>query len=272
MTPIILLTNDDGIFSPGLKAAAAAVAHLGELLIVAPRYQQTSMGRAMPRDPKTGIVEAIELDINGQAVIGYGVHGSPAQAVLHAVMERAPEKPALCISGINYGENLGVSITLSGTVGAAIEATSWGIPAMALSLEFDVDSQHSNEYHTLDWEGSKHVTAYLAERLLRQGLPPEISMLNVNIPSDTTASTLIRVTTQSRQNYFVIRQHGGRDFSQSHHYDFDVLVDDASLEPESDVMAVWRDRVVSVTPLGWEMTAKIHLEEWFSRFDLPSGG
>src|ERR1051325_9911415 len=87
MRPLILLTNDDGVHSPGLHAAAEAVAHLGDLLIVAPRHQQTAMSRSMPNEADTGMIDMFTLELGGEARVVYGVHGSPAQAVLHAVLE-----------------------------------------------------------------------------------------------------------------------------------------------------------------------------------------
>src|SRR5260370_6223336 len=107
MRPLILITNDDGIHSPGLHAAAEAALQRGDLLIAAPRYQQTAMSRSMPNGEDTGVIETLSLDLGGVAHRAYAIHGSPAQAVLHAILELAPEKPTLCISGINYGENLG---------------------------------------------------------------------------------------------------------------------------------------------------------------------
>src|SRR5260370_36224545 len=116
MRHLILLTNDDGIHSPGLKAAAEAFEPFGDLLMVAPRYRQTAMSRALPVSPDMGIIETFTIEINGKPHSVYGVHGSPAQAVKHALLEIAPRKPDLCVSGINYGENIGSSITTSGTI------------------------------------------------------------------------------------------------------------------------------------------------------------
>src|SRR5258708_18722468 len=162
MRPLILLTNDDGIHSPGLKAAAEAVAHLGDVLIVAPRYQQTAMSRSLPVAPDMGIIETFPLEIAGQTLTIYGVHGSPAQAVKHAILELAPRKPSLCVSGINYGENLGASITVSGTVGAAIAASTHRLPSLALSTETDIDIHQSDTYGHLNWETASYFTAHFA--------------------------------------------------------------------------------------------------------------
>ena len=129
----ILLTNDDGIHSPGLWSAAGALAQLGFVTVLAPREQYSGAGRSLPTN-SDGIIETKEVRVNGQVWRVYAVGGSPAQAVLHGALEILPNKPDLVVSGINFGENLGTGITGSGTVGAAMEAAGLGIPSMAISF------------------------------------------------------------------------------------------------------------------------------------------
>ena len=133
-SPLILVTNDDGILSPGLLAAAEAVAGLGDLLLVAPATQQTSMSRAFTHGADVGVIERVDVPVGGRAV-----SGSPALAVTHAVLELADRPVGLCVSGINYGENIGASIGVSGTVGAALEAGTRGIPGIAVSVTVQVN-------------------------------------------------------------------------------------------------------------------------------------
>src|SRR4030095_1986923 len=132
--PQILLTNDDGIRSPGLWAAAASLSELGYVTVTAPRDQASGMGRSLP-STSDGIIHEEQVQVNGQVWSVFAVGGSPAQSVLHGVLDILKRKPDLVVSGINYGENVGSGITISGTVGAALEAASLGIPAMAVSLE-----------------------------------------------------------------------------------------------------------------------------------------
>src|SRR5258707_882790 len=129
----ILLTNDDGIRSPGLWAAASALAALGRVTVAAPREQSSGMGRSLP-NTSSGIIQEEKIEVNGQEWKVHAVDGSPAQAVLHAVLEIMPQKPDLVVSGINYGENVGLGVTISGTVGAAMEGASLGFPSLAGSL------------------------------------------------------------------------------------------------------------------------------------------
>jgi len=268
LRPLILLVNDDGILSPGLHAVAEAVYDLGDLVIAAPRFQQTSMGRAMPNGPTIGIIEQLEITVRGRPHVAYGIHGAPAQAVQHGVLELTPRKPDLCISGINYGENLGFGLTISGTIGAALEASSMGIPSLAVSSEIDVSMHNSAEYGIVNWDMAAHFTRHFAEKMLKCGLHSEVSALNVNVPDTATLETPIRWTIQSRQNYFAsYLKTSPRDFSQGHRLSYRMSVDWDTLEPDSDIHAFIKDRVVSVTPLGWRMISQMPLEAWYKEFD-----
>ena len=121
--PTILLTNDDGIQSPGLWAAAEALSDLGWVQVVAPREQQSGMGRSLPATSK-GRIYKEKMTVRGKEWTVYAVDGTPAQAVQHGVLELTDTTPALVVSGINYGENTGNGVTISGTVGAALEASA----------------------------------------------------------------------------------------------------------------------------------------------------
>ena len=112
--PHILLTNDDGIRSPGLWAAASELSKIGYVTVAAPREQSTGMGRSLP-STSDGVIRKEQVQVNGQSWDVYAVGGTPAQAVLHGVLEIVPHKPDLIVSGINYGENVGLGITISGT-------------------------------------------------------------------------------------------------------------------------------------------------------------
>lgn len=251
------MTNDDGIFSPGLKAGILAVESLGEILIVAPKTQQTAMGKSFPQGPDIGIIKEVDLDVGGKSYHAYAVIGSPAQAVAHAVLEIADRKPTLCLSGINYGENVGKAILQSGTIGAAFEASAYGIAGLSVSVEAIVDLQLTSNYKEVDWSAAIYFTNYFARLLLDEGLPPGIDVINVNIPSSATAATPIRVTRQSMQEYFVYKKPGKRDFSKGFVPPIEVKVDYGSLEEDSDIKALVIDRVVSVTPLVQNLTSSV---------------
>lgn len=254
--PLVLITNDDGVLSPGLIAAAEAVEPFADLLIAAPREQQTSMGRAYPKGEQIGVIEEFDLKINGRIKKGYGIHGTPAQAVSHGILELAPRKPDLCISGINYGENVGLNLIPSGTVGGALEADTYDIPAIAVSQEVNLELHHATDYNPMNWNIAIYFTRLFAEKVLKEGLPYEVAILNINIPSTATTDTPIRLTSQSRQNYFVFKKPGERDFSQGYKLKVELKIDEETLEETSDIQAVVYDKVVSVTPIVWNLTAQ----------------
>jgi 5'-nucleotidase len=200
--PLILLTNDDGIMSPGLAAAAEAVHDLGELLIIAPATQQTGMGRAMPAIAGGAITE--ETVHNGRRDLpAYAVAGSPAQAVIYGVMVLASRRPDLVISGINYGENPGTAVTASGTVGAALQAAEMGIPGLAMSLE-TAKAYHYKYGSEVDWGAARYYTHYFAQTLLQQQLAFDVHVLKVDVPGNATPQTPWRVTRLSRQPYYTM--------------------------------------------------------------------
>lgn len=252
--PLILVTNDDGVYSNGLKAAAEAMFSLGEVLIVAPKTQQTGMGRSFPRSKSQGTIEIIQRMLNGGAASYYAVNGSPAQAVAHGVLELASRLPTLCISGINNGENLGATSLISGTIGAALEATSYGIPALAVSLGPEDPGFFEKPYREEDWFVSIKLLRHFATIVLHNGLPSRVDLLNINIPSSATPQTPIQVTRQSRQNQYVCIANGPRDLSKPFRLPVKEQINFSTLEPDSDIYAFCVNRSISVTPMAGNLT------------------
>jgi len=252
--PLILVTNDDGIDSPGLKAAVESVRDLGNILVVAPKYQQSGAARSFPM--VSGATEDVAWATDGpHEVAAFMVDGSPALAVRRAILLHAPRTPDLVISGINYGENIGVGITISGTVGAAIEAAaSFGIPALAVSLQTRVED-HLTLNHEVDFSAAASFTRRFAQVLLSQPLPTDVDILKIEVPSDATPNTPWRVTRVSRIPYFqsIVKEVNGRREIDG----YEPRVDRSRLEPDSDVQALVIDRVVSVSPLSVDLTSHV---------------
>ena len=141
-------------------------------------------------------------EIEEQTVTAYAVDASPALAVIHGVTELAPRRPSLVVSGINSGANLGIEVTASGTVGAALEGGALGIPAMAVSLEMDA-AYHLTGDDSADYTAARAFTRLFAERLLAHGMPYDVQALNVNIPSDATPDTPWWLARLSRRRYYL---------------------------------------------------------------------
>lgn len=255
--PLILITNDDGVFSPGIKAAVAAVADMADIVIAAPHTQQTGMGRAFVRNSETGIIDEVEIEADGCVRKAYGVHGTPAFAVAHGILELADRRPDLCISGINYGENPSTVLTCSGTLGAAFESVTHGIPAIAVSVEADIKVQRSNEFHEMDFTYAANILRIWAKKVLTEGMPSNTEILNINVPSGTENKDEYRITVQSRQNYFEFVKPEKRDLKKAYALKTEIRVDLDTLEKDSDIYAVYVDRIASVTPLNTNMSVRL---------------
>jgi 5'-nucleotidase len=264
--PLILITNDDGIRSPGLLAAAQACAGLGDLLIAAPAVQQTGAGRAKP-NTSSGRIVTLELTIDGRPITGYAIDGSPAQVVDYAVLELAARPVALVVSGINYGENLGEGITVSGTIGAALEAASFGLPALAVSRQTEPKHYFSHDEH-VDFAVAAQIVRQFATVVLQRGLPAGVDLFKIDVPQDATPQTPHRWTRLSRQPYFHPFVTPRTAFSEPSPLGFAPRFDATTLEAASDIRAVAVDGVVSVTPIWLDMTAPVTeqtLAHWFQQ-------
>jgi len=256
--PLILVTNDDGIRSPGLHAVVRAVYDLGETVVVAPRRQYSNAGRGHPpsakRDQSTIHRETPLADCPDLAA--YSVDSSPAQTVARAWIEILPRLPDLVISGINYGENMGTGTTVSGTVGAAIEAACAGIPALAVSLETSPDFHYSPS-DDVDFQVAAAFTRRFAQMVLAGNLPLDVDILKIDVPADAALDTAWRVTRVSRQPYYVPVINGAGAGGDSNLPDYRVEVDHDTLEPDSDIHALVVERVVSVCPLSIDLSSRV---------------
>lgn len=260
MRPLILITNDDGILSPGLKALAEAIDDLADIVVVGPIKQQTGMGRSFPRHEDNGIIKTISLKINNKEITAYGIHGSPAYVVAHALLELVDRKPDFCVSGINYGENLGLSLTCSGTVGAAFEANSHGIHAIAFSKAFDLTKQHNENYEELNWEMDKKFIRRIMKELLIRPFPHDIGLYNVNIPKHVDDNTTIRMTRQCRMNYSEFDAVNTRDFTKPYHLKSSISENFSHLDCKTDIFTVIVDQSISVTPIRWDISIDDKIE------------
>ncbi len=260
--PLILLVNDDGILSPGLKALAEAVVDFGDVLIVAPMEQQTSMGRSYPRRDRLGVIDKVPANIFGKGCRAYSAVASPAYCVAYAVMEITDRKPDLCISGINYGENLGKTLSYSGTVGAVLQAADFGIPSIAISRPSKL-SEINGEYAELDWSLAQAAVRYWTCKVLQEGIPMGAPILNINVPENAVKPSDYRYTFQSSQDMFGFVKSGSRDFSKPYPLASRKRETFDDIETGSDIHAVCVERIISVTPIECDFTLK--RSEWATK-------
>ena len=166
----ILLTNDDGVFAPGLRALRKELSRLGKVTVVAPHQEQSGVGHSISiLDP----LVVKQVDEEDGSVFGHSIEGSPADCVKLAVLELMDRPPDLIVSGINSGANAGINVLYSGTVAAAIEGAFFKITSIAVSLEL---AEH------FDYPYAAKHAARLIETILAQK-PPAGSLFNVNLPA-----------------------------------------------------------------------------------------
>lgn len=203
-----------------------------------------------------GAIGEETVRIGEKAWTVYSVGGSPAQAVQHAIFEIMPRHPRLVVAGINYGENVTTSVTISGTVGAALEAAAAGIPALAVSQETE-SRYHLTYAQEVDFRAAAYFTAYFAERLLSADPPADVDVLKIDVPIGATPDTEWRLTHLSRARYYIPVAPSRRALAEPGVLTYRVADDQLALEPGSDAHVLRVERLVSVTPLSLDMTSRV---------------
>jgi 5'-nucleotidase len=230
----ILVTNDDGVHSEGIKVLAEALTHLGDVTVVAPMQEASAIGHALTlRTP---------LRIETIAPKTFGIDGTPTDCVNLAISHVLKVRPDLIVSGINKGWNLGDDVTYSGTVSAALEGALLGIPAIAVSTQ--------NRRNTFEFGPGAKAAAIVAELVLDRGMPKS-TFLNINVPHGPNKG--FRVTVQAKRNHITVVDER-IDPRGRHYYWIEEGENDWEPHDRSDYQAV-RDGYVSITPLQPDMTA-----------------
>ena len=230
----ILVTNDDGVHSEGIRTLADAVAHLGEVTIVAPIEEASAIGHALTlRRPLR--VDTISARI-------YSVDGTPTDCVNVAITHVLGRKPDLILSGINKGWNLGDDVTYSGTVSGALEGALLGIPSIAVSTQRLRDQ--------CEFGPSAAAAALVAEQVFARPMP-KFTLLNINTPLG--ANKGFRVTVQAKRNHVTVVNQRIDPRNRAYYW---IEEGENHWEPHdrSDYQAV-RDGYISITPLQPDMTA-----------------
>lgn len=242
--PVILVCNDDGIFSPGIKALAEVADEFGDVHIIAPDRQQSAVGHAVTvNTPLRSRSFQIDGRFSGQAVTG-----TPADSVKLGHDQLMKRKPDLVVSGINHGSNAGVNILYSGTVSAATEGTILGYPSIAVSCT-DYDEE-------ADLSGSKDAARKVIGYVLSEGLPKGVT-LNLNVPAGPLKG--IKWARQANSRY--VEEFEGRVDPNNRSYYWMTgrlqLLD----EGEDLDVNVLEKGYASLTPIQYDMTAYTLLNE-----------
>jgi 5'-nucleotidase len=237
---LILLTNDDGIYAPGLAALYQELRHLGEVMVVAPESEQSAVGHAISLNTPLRVKKA-PLAGDGW---GLAVSGTPADCVKIALGELLPRTPELVVSGINLGPNVGINVLYSGTVSAATEAAILGVKqAVAVSL---------NTYKDADFATAARVTGKLLARLKAQSLAEPIC-LNVNLPA--LPEEAIKGVRLTRQDTGPLVEHFDCrvDPRERRYYWLAEINERQDLDPDTDFGAL-QAGYISLTPLHHDLT------------------
>lgn len=250
----ILITNDDGVNSSGIMAAKKAVEDLGAIDIVAPATQQSGIGHALTlfepiRVTSTNMIDGTEA---------YSVSGTPTDAVLVGIFEICNEKPDLIISGINIGENLGMSeLTTSGTIGAAMEAAAHEIPALSVSLQvMRGDIKFHDGHVDVDFTHAVKMTGKVARMIARKSLPEGIDFINLNIPS-APDNDKIKLTRLGKRMYKVHIEKRLDPRGRPYYWiDGEPMEKD---DPGTDVHVLREENCATITPISLDSSADMSL-------------
>lgn len=254
MKPRILITNDDGVYSSGIIAAYESVKNLGIATIVAPAVQKSAVGRALSVfDP----IRVNKISVNG--IKAYSIGGTPTDAIILGIYAICDKKPKLVLSGFNIGENLSTeSVTTSGTVCAAIEAASHGVPAIAVSIQIPEEKYKFEENRfpvRASFNVIKEVVRRIAAKIIARGLPENVDLLNINFPSNVSRDTEIVITHLAKKMYRTKVEKRQDPRGRNYYWIDGELIREA--EPGSDVYAVLKDGKISITPLTLDLTARV---------------
>jgi len=232
--PRILVTNDDGVHSEGIKALADALRPLGDITVVAPIQEASAIGHALT------LRRPLRIDTIGPNV--FAVDGTPTDCVNLAITHVLKGKPDLIVSGINKGWNLGDDVTYSGTVSGALEGALLEIPSIAVSAQRIKDES--------EWGPSASAAAAVAQAVLERGLP-KFTLLNINVPMGENKG--FRVTVQAKRNHVTVVNER-MDPRHREYYWIEEGENEWEPHDRSDYQAV-RDGYISITPLQPDMTA-----------------
>lgn len=243
----ILLTNDDGIYAPGLEALARELARLGPVQVVAPVIEQSGVSHSI-----TYLEPLIVQDIyrNG-CPFGRAVGGSPADCVKLAVLELCPEPPELVVSGINAGANSGINVLYSGTVAGAIEGAFFGITSVAVSLA---------ESEGPDYTRAAVFAVDLIEQLLAIGVAPG-TLWNINIPELRPGWPVgVKTLPMGLERYGEAMQRRTDPRGRTYYWMMNDPDARHSVEPGTDVEGL-AEGYITLTPLQFNLTDRRRLDE-----------
>ena len=248
---LVLVTNDDGVFSPGLVALADAVSRYAQVGVIAPEGQQSAAGMSLTFHRPLRVEKVM---VHGR--LCHAVSGSPADSVMVGVNKMLPRRPDMVVSGINIGENLTIQdILASGTVAAAMEAALLGIPSVAFSMEVPDSEEFSHGQKSSHFDLPAKVAAEITEEVLRNGLPQGVNLLNVNFPWKTQLGTKVKLTSIEVRKYkdSILQRKDPR--GRPYYWIWGSRL--PTYSRDSDMHALHDEKAISVSPLSLDLTPTV---------------
>jgi 5'-nucleotidase len=247
--PLILVSNDDGYSSLGIQALARALAHIGEVIIIAPATDQSAVSHAISLNRPLRLNKKESLNENNQEIQVFSVDGTPTDAVYMGVHHILKDKrPDLVVSGINHGANLGYDVLYSGTVSAAMEACLLGITSVAVSLV---------SLHSYNFDKAAEFSREFCSGILRKPWP-KATLFNVNVPK--RVEKLDYAITKLGHHEYTSQVAERRDPRGNSYYWIGGTWSGYQDLPGTDCRAIAQGHI-SVTPISLNLTYEPLLEE-----------
>lgn len=249
-----MVTNDDGVTSPGIVELADALGRWADVTVIAPEGQQSAAGMSLTFHRPLRVEKFV---IHRRTC--YAVSGSPADSVMVGVNKILDRRPAMVVSGVNIGENLTIQdILASGTVAAAMEAALLGIPSIAFSMEVPEGKTFIQGLRDQTFELPARIAAEITSEVLEGGLPKGVSLLNVNFPWNTSPRTGVKLTSIEVRKYrdYVIERKDPR--GRPYYWMWGSRL--PTFRRDSDVYAVHKLNAISVSPLSLDLTPTVAAE------------
>ncbi len=240
----IIVTNDDGIYSSGLRLLYEAVKQIGEAKVLAPETPKSSSGLGLTLHKPLRIMK---LHVWGGEEV-YAINGTPSDIIQVAIHEVAG-KPDLVVSGVNIGDNTSLQVILSsGTIGAAAQAALMGIPSIAFSADVKTPEDFERPGY---WKPLKKIIKAISRKVLEEGLPEGIDLISVNFPHDITRKTEVKIVPPARLRFTEIIEKRVDPQGRPYYW---VYGEPTKPEEGTDAYVVLVEKNIAITPLALQMT------------------
>jgi 5'-nucleotidase len=247
---LIMVTNDDGVTSPGITALADAASSLGSVMIIGPEGEQSAAGMSLTFNRPLRVTK-----VHVGRRVCYAVSGSPADSTMIGIHNILPRRPDAVASGINMGENLTIQdIFASGTVAAALSAALLGIPAIAFSMEIPPNRTIIHGKKDPSFAIPARIAAEILREVLERGLPKGADLLNVNFPWGTSWRTRVKITSLEARKWrdYILEREDPR--GRPYYWLWGSRL--PNFRRDSDAFAVHKQKAISISPLSLDFTPK----------------